>query len=59
MAIESAGSAFALIPKLDRLIYKEYSYGGAAPEVLAVACAITAEVECDLERCILYALSFP
>ena len=59
MAIESAGSAFALIPKLDRLINKEYSYGGAAPEVLALAFAITALVDCDLERGIMYALAFP
>ena len=54
-----ASSPFTLIPQLDRLINKEYSYGGAAPEVLALAFAITRLVECHLEQGVLLALAFP
>lgn len=51
--------AFGLIPKLDRLINKEYSYGGAAPEVLALAYSIAFLVEGDIEQGMLYSLAFP
>lgn len=56
---EEGDPPFALIPKLDRLINKEYSYGGAAPEVLALAFAITRLVKGSIEQGILCALAFP
>lgn len=57
--VEGEEAPFALIPKLDRLINKEYSYGGAAPEVLALAFALTQSVAGNPEQGILYALAFP
>ncbi|HKM43498.1 MAG TPA: ADP-ribosylglycohydrolase family protein [Limnochordia bacterium] len=52
-------SIFALIPELDRMVNKEYSYGGAAPEVLALAFALTLLVDGDFELGVLHALAFP
>jgi ADP-ribosylglycohydrolase len=41
---------FSAIPQLDLLVNKEYSYGGAAPEVLALTLAVTVLVEGDFEK---------
>lgn len=56
---EGTKSSFSLVPKLDRMINKEYSYGGAAPELVALAFALTLLVEGDFELGIMHALAFP
>ncbi|HHT72951.1 MAG TPA: ADP-ribosylglycohydrolase family protein [Firmicutes bacterium] len=55
------GEAFGLglVPYLDRLVNKEYSYGGAAPEVLALTLAVAKAAQGNLERGILLANTFP
>lgn len=63
-AIELAGqpdvsTGFRLIPKLDLLVNKEYSYGGAAPEAVALAFAVTLLVNGNFELGIMHALAFP
>lgn len=52
-------TGFGLIPQLDLLVNKEYSYGGAAPEVMALAFAVTLLVNGDFESGIMYSLAFP
>ncbi len=53
------GSLFSVLPKVQNaIVNREYSYGNAAPETLALAFVITKMMGLDFERAITTAASF-
>ncbi len=57
--VGDSGSLFAVLPKLqDAVLNREYSYGNAAPETLALTFAIVKAHGGDFERAVTVALSF-
>ncbi len=56
---KECGSLFSVLPKLQNaIVNREYSYGNAAPETLALAFVITKMMGHDFERAITAAASF-
>lgn len=57
---ERSGSIFSILPELNsKIVNREYSYGNAAPETLALTFLIAKQCGDDLERALTTALAFP